>query len=376
MVNIVITGIGLVTPLGLGREKSFNDLLLSKSAVTPDIADPQHLSARIQGLNILPETRLLSLAFLAAAEALADSRLNEVSVDYAKFGSTISLSKPNLYASGASKIGFSEIFLQSNLGMQVSRILKLRGRVINVSAACATGAVSIIEGARLIEEGACDAVLAGAAESPFHPLYMAGFSQMGVLAKNIVCPFDAKREGFALGEGAGVLVLERKDQAILRGAKIYGELAGRGMSCDTSNPVSFDPSGKNIALAVKKALIMAGTNTVDYINAHGTATLLNDVIETAAYKEVFGDDLRHIAVSSTKAATGHLLGASGAVEAAFCLLAMRDNTAPPTLNLSAPDKDCRLKHIPYRAADLKMNTAMSVSYGFGGQIAALAFRKS
>jgi 3-oxoacyl-[acyl-carrier-protein] synthase II len=260
--------------------------------------------------------------------------------------------------------------------MQVSRILKLRGRVINVSAACATGAVSIIEGARLIEDGVCDAVLAGAVESPFHPLYMAGFSQMGVLAKNIVCPFDAKREGFALGEGAGVLVLERKDQAVLRGAKIYGELAGWGMSCDTSNPVSFDPSGKNISLAVKKALMMAGANIVEYINAHGTGTRLNDVIEAAAYKEVFGDDLGKIAVSSTKAATGHLLGASGAVEAAFCLLAMRENIAPPTLNLSDPDKQCRLKHVPYRAADLRMNTSMSVSYGFGGQIAALIFRKS
>jgi 3-oxoacyl-[acyl-carrier-protein] synthase II len=375
MNNIVITGIGLATPLGLGREKSWGQLLLSKSAVSPDLLNPDILTARIEGLNLAPETRMLSLAFLAAAEALSDSGLNPQLSDYDKLGCTLSSSKPNLLNSAGNKIIFSEIFLQSTVGMQLARVLKLGGRVINVSAACATGAVSIIEAARLIESGECDAVIAGAVEASFHPLYVAGFSQMGVLAKNIACPFDRKREGFALAEGSGALVLERKDIAVLRGAKIYGELSGWGMSCDTQNTVNFDPSGKNIALAVKKALSMSGTGSVGYINAHGTGTSLNDVMETRAYREAFGDRVFDIPVSSTKAATGHLLGASGAVEAAFCLLALRDGALPPTLNLTDTDRDCGLSHIPHRPLERNIDSSMSVSYGFGGQIAALCFKK-
>jgi 3-oxoacyl-[acyl-carrier-protein] synthase II len=375
MNNIVITGIGLATPLGLGREKTWGQLLLSKSAVAPDLLNPEILTARVEGLNLAPETRMLSLAFLAAAEALSDSGLNPIIVDYTKLGCTLSSSKPNLLNSAGNKIVFSEIFLQSTVGMQVARVLRLGGRVINVSAACATGAVSIIEAARLIESGECDAVVAGAVEVPFHPLYVAGFSQMGVLAKNIVCPFDKKREGFALAEGAGSLVLERKDIAVLRGARIYGELSGWGMSCDTKNTVTFDPSGKNIALAAQKALAMSELGAVGYINAHGTGTQLNDLMETRAYRAAFGNKLYDIPVSSTKAATGHLLGASGAVEAAFCLLALRDGALPPTLNLTDPDTDCGLSHIPHRPLERNIDSAMSVSYGFGGQIAALCFRK-
>ena len=435
MNNIVITGIGLVTPLGLGREKCWNQLLLSQSAAAPDILNPDILTARIQGLNILPETRMLSMAFLAAAEALSDSALSPLIIDYSKFGCTLSSSKPNLLNSNmnynipsplmiggskvcsptgmvveggaegrgegektrktinpspqsspargeelnckhSSNIVFSDTFLQSTVGAQVSRVLRLRGRIINVSAACATGAVSIIEAARLIENGDCDAVIAGAVEAPFHPLYVAGFSQMGVLAKNIVCPFDKKREGFALGEGAGALILERKEIAVLRGARIYGELSGWGMSCDTKDPVSYDNSGKSITLAVKKALEMSGIDSVGYINAHGTGTRLNDPMETRAYGAAFGDKLKDIPVSSTKAATGHLLGASGAVEAAFCLLTLRDGTLPPTLNLTDPDKDCGLYHIPHRPLDKDINSAMSVSYGFGGQTAAICVKKT
>ena len=375
MADIVVTGIGMVTPLGLGRERSWNKLMLSASAVSADIDNPNILSARVQGLNIAPETRMLSLLFLSAAEALRDSGINPIIIDYKKLGCTLSSSKPNLLSSGSKKIALSEAFLQSTVGAQVAKVMRLGGRVINISAACATGAVSIIEAARLIENGECDAVVAGAVETPFHPLYVAGFSQMGVLAKNIVRPFDKKREGFALGEGAGAIVLERKENAVLRGARIYGELGGWGMSCDTQDPVAYDSSGKSIALAINKALEMSGMDSLDYINAHGTGTLLNDPMESSAYRIVFKDKLSNIPISSTKAATGHLLGASGVVEAAFCLLAMRDGAAPPTLNLAEPDKACELYHIPNRFISRQINTALSVSYGFGGQIAALVFRK-
>jgi len=374
MNNAVVTGIGLITPLGIGRDRSWNELLLSHSAVRKDNEFRNIISARAQGFDIPPETRMLSMAFLAGAEALADSGYTGHIPDPARFGCTLSSSKPNLLNSSG-RIKFSELFLQSSVGRQAARILRLGGPLLNVSAACATGAISVITAARWIESGVCDVVLAGAVECPIHPLYAAGFSRMGVLAENHASPFDLKREGFALGEGAGVLVVERKDHAVIRGARIYGEITGWGMSNDTCNAVTFDGSGESIALAVKKALVMAGGAAPDYVNAHGTGTRLNDVMETRAYKKIFGNKARNISFSSTKAATGHLLGASGAVELAFALLSMRDNAVPPTLNLTEPDPECGLDYTPLHTVDKKINSAMSVSFGFGGQTAAVCVKK-
>ncbi len=374
MSNVVVTGIGLVTPLGLGREKSWDELLLGHSAVRSDAEFRGIVSARIPGLDIPPETRMLSMLFLAAVEAFTDSGVNDQFIDYSRFGCTISSSKPNIQNSKG-KISFSDIFYQSTVGKEARDILRLRGPMLNVSAACATGAVSVITAARWIEAGICDAVIAGAVESPFHPLYLSGFSQMGVLAQNYAKPFDKNREGFAPGEGAGVLVLERKDIAILRGAKIYGEISGWGLSNDTCNPVTFDGAGKSITLAVKKATEMSGGILPGYINAHGTGTKLNDVMETKAYKKAFGKKVSKLSISSTKASTGHMLGASGAVEIAFSLLAMRDNAIPPTLNLTDPDPECGLDYTPNKTVEKEITSAMSVSFGFGGQTATVCVRK-
>ena len=374
MNKAVVTGIGLVTPLGLGREKSWDGLLLAHSAVKPDPEFSGIISARIPGLDVPPETRMLSMLFLAAVEAFTDSGFNEQFTDYSRFGCTISSSKPNIQNSRV-KIKLSEIFYQSTAGWQARNILHLRGPVLNVSAACATGAVSVITAARWIEEGVCDSVIAGAVESPFHPLYIAGFSQMGVLARNCSRPFDKDREGFAPGEGAGVIVLERKDIAVLRGARIYGEISGWGLSNDACDPVTFDGTGKSISIAVKKAVEMSGGSLPGYINAHGTGTKLNDVMETKAYKKVFGKKAGKISFSSTKAATGHMLGASGAVEIAFTLLAMRDSAVPPTLNLTNPDPECGLDYTPNKIVEKEIARAMSVSFGFGGQTAAVCVSK-
>ena len=363
-----------MTPLGLGREKSWNELLLARGAVRRDTEFMGVLSARVRGLDVPSETRMLSMAFLASAEAVAESAINPRAAEFSRFGCTLSTSKPNLLGYG-NRVVFSEVYLQSGIGVQIARILRLGGEIMNVSAACATGAVSVITAARWIEEGVCDAVIAGAVECPFHPLYVAGFSKMGVLAKNAVRPFDAEREGFALGEGAGALVLERKDLAVLRGARIYGEVSGWGMSNDTRDAITFDGRGGSVALALKKALTMSGVKLPGYINAHGTGTALNDVMETKAYKKVFGARAKKVPVSSTKAATGHMLGASGAVEIAFSLLAMRDSAVPPTLNLVNPDPDCDLDYTPGKTAEKEVNSAVSVSFGFGGQTVAVCVKK-
>jgi len=217
--------------------------------------------------------------------------------------------------------------------------------------------------------------LAGAVESSFHPLYVAGFERMGVLAKNAARPFDAEREGFAIGEGAGIMVLENKGHAMLRGARIYGEISGWGLSNDTCDEVSYDGFGKSVSLAVEKALEMSSLRKVDYIHAHGTGTRLNDPMETKAYKNVFGRSAKKISISSTKAATGHMLGASGAVGTAFALLSMRDNAVPPTLNLLNPDPECELDYTPNKTVDKDIHSGMSVSFGFGGQTAAVCVTK-
>ncbi|MFH1367561.1 MAG: beta-ketoacyl-[acyl-carrier-protein] synthase family protein [Elusimicrobiota bacterium] len=374
MNKVVITGIGLVTPLGTGRERTWGNLLGGLSAVSRDAIFDDILTARVNGLDVPDETRLLSMGFLAAAEALHDSLPGGAQYSPEKIGCTVSVSKPNLaFLKPAGLTGITDLFNTDALGSQLQRVFKFKGPLQNITAACATGTDSIILGAEWIRRGECDVVFAGAAESPFSPLYISGFTQMGVLAENAVRPFDRNREGFAIGEGAAVLVLENKQSAILRGARIYGELSGWAMSNDASHEVAFGSGGDSIAEAVNKALKQAGNEDVDYINAHGTATRLNDLIESRAIKKVFGAKSEKISISSTKAATGHMLGATGAAEAAFCLLAMRDNVAPATLNLFDPDPECGLDFTPVAPRRRIIQNAMSLSFGFGGQIGVVIF---
>lgn len=376
MNKVVITGIGLVTPLGSGRERTWGNLTGGLSAVMKDDKLGGILSARVNGLDVPEETRLLSLGFLAAAEAVHDSGMTPAYCDPERVGCTVSVSKPYIPASGnITPATVIDMFDTSSLGRQLKRILKFRGPLRNLTAACATGTNSVILGAEWIRQGLCDIVLAGGAESSLNPLYAAGFNSMGVLAKKCVRPFDTMREGFAIGEGAAVLVLENEKHAFFRGARVYGELSGWAMSSDASHQVAFSGSGSSIAEAVGAALSRNGSDSVDYINAHGTATRLNDVIESRAVKQVFGAKADKISISSTKAATGHMLGAGGAAEAAFCLLAMRDKIVPPTLNLFDTDPECGLDFTPIAPRRRIVNTSMSLSFGFGGQIGVIIFRQ-
>jgi 3-oxoacyl-[acyl-carrier-protein] synthase II len=364
MNRVVVTGIGMATPLGTGRERNWANLLNGISAVSRDDRFGGVLTARVNGLDVPDQTRLLSLGFLAAAEALHDSGVMHSNYEPEEVGCTVSVSKPTLPGL------FSDTSL---LGTQLRKVFMFKGPQQNIAAACATGADSIILGAEWIRNGVCDAVICGAAEASLQPLYVGAFDNMGVLARKTVTPFGVSREGFAMGEGAAVIVLESKKTAMLRGAEPYGELSGWAMANDASSELVFDSDGATIAQAVKKALGTAWINEMEYINAHGTATKSNDLAESRAIKKAFGAAASNISISSTKAATGHLLGAAGAVEAGFCLLAMRDKVAPATLNLFDPDPECGLDFTPLVPRRRVIKNSMSLSFGFGGQIGVLVF---
>lgn len=242
-------------------------------------------------------------------------------------------------------------------------------------AACATGAHCIARGVQLISWNQADWVLCGALEASLTPLVMAGYRQIGALSKSgTMRPFDKRRDGFVPAEGIGTLILENEDKARERGAKIYGYVTGYDMGADATSLTAMNPSGASIAWAIERALKRAGNPKIDYINTHGTATSLNDAIESRAIKSVFGTE---VPLSSTKPLTGHLLGAAGAVEAVICLQALREQWAPPTLNLEEPDDDCDLDYIPVTANScgraMPLRHVMSLNYGFGGHIGVLIF---
>jgi 3-oxoacyl-(acyl-carrier-protein) synthase len=244
--------------------------------------------------------------------------------------------------------------------------------------ACASGAHSVARGVQMIRWDQADWVLCGAVEAALTPLVMAGYCQIGALSNSkTMRPFDKRRDGFMPSEGIGALMLENEEHARKRGAKIYGYMTGYDMGADATSLTGMNPSGASIARAMERALKRAGNPQIDYINAHGTATPLNDAIESRAIKSVFGNS---VPVSSTKPLTGHLLGAAGAVEAVICLQALREQWAPPTLNLEEADEECDLDYIPITSnscgRDLPLKTVMSLNYGFGGHIGVLIFEKA
>jgi 3-oxoacyl-[acyl-carrier-protein] synthase II len=249
--------------------------------------------------------------------------------------------------------------------------------------ACASGSHAVGEGYRMIADGLLDLALVGGSESATLPLTVAAFAQMQALTKNpdpetASRPFDAARDGFVLSEGACSLVLEEEDRARARGARVYAEVAGYGASADAFHITAPDPKGTGAALAIRRALEDAGeeATVVDYVNAHGTSTPLNDAAETVAIKGALGEDVAHrVAISSTKSMTGHMLGAAGAVEGAVCALAITHGRIPPTIHYATPDPDCDLDVTPNEARDLDVTLALSNSFGFGGQNACVAIRK-
>ena len=250
--------------------------------------------------------------------------------------------------------------------------------------ACASGAHAVGEGFRIVRDGLADLALVGGSEAATLPLTVAAFAQMTALTKNTdpetaSRPFDAARDGFVLSEGACALVIERADRAEARGARVYAEIAGYGASDDAFHITAPDPKGTGAAIAIRRALEDAGEepSVVDYVNAHGTSTQLNDAGETAALKAALGEEVAHrVAVSSTKSMTGHMLGAAGAVEAAASILAIQRGVIPPTIHYETPDPDCDLDYVPNEARVAEVDFAISDSFGFGGQNAVVAFRRA
>jgi 3-oxoacyl-[acyl-carrier-protein] synthase II len=254
---------------------------------------------------------------------------------------------------------------------------------MSIVTACASSAHSIGEAAEMIRRGAATAMICGGAEATIGPTAMAGFSSMKALSSRnddpatASRPFDRTRDGFVMGEGSGILVLEEYEHAKARGAKIYGEVLGYGATGDAYHMTSPDVEGRGAMSVLRRALEQAGLTPeqIDYINAHGTSTPLNDRVETTAIKAVFGDAAYRVPVSSTKSMTGHLLGAAGAIEAIFCLLAMRDSVVPATMHYQEPDPDCDLDYVPNTPRQMAVSIAMSNSFGFGGHNATLILGK-
>ncbi|OVE75728.1 hypothetical protein BVX98_07085 [bacterium F11] len=400
--KVVVSGIGLVTSLGQGREKTWANLLNGKSGIK---LTSQGLLAPIFDFVLNgAKSRMGDFCLMATEEALRDAGLDPFAVRGEPVGCAIGQSKPILSdplhpfcqypnetqenfsipssdtpSSSSSDLDAS-LLLASFTGWSAEEIVRntyqLTGPGSNMVAACATGIAALDLGMYWIQTHLCSRVLVGASESSLHPLYLAGFEQMGVLAKgrsaDAARPFDRNRSGFVVGEGAAVLLLEKEASAQQRGHKPVAFLEKTALRHSASDTIRFDPNGKAVA-----DLMRSVTQDIvpDYINAHGTATRYNDAVETKGIRMAFEGKSDQIAVSSTKAATGHLLGAAGALEAAFSVLALRDGWVPPTLNLTDPDPECDLDYVPNRAREKNMETALSLSYGFGGQIGATLFRK-
>lgn len=381
--SIVVTGIGLITPLGGDRESTWERVRRGDSLVgepDPDNAGKDWAafvrSAKFSNPNGLH--RIFPMTVAAAREALAAAGLDLSSLPADRVGCSISASKPILAPGFPDRVKGTVLdrIAPDAVGRHAARVLGLGGPLSNTIAACATGVHSIQIASRWLEEGLCDAVLAGSAESSLSDLFVSGFRNIGVLT-DFPRPFDRRRKGFVMGEGAGVMVLERREDAEARRARICAEIAACAVGGDCGHPTLFAEDGSSIARVLRRALERSGLSAPDlhHVNAHGTGTWPNDRIETRALKTVLGPAAYDLSVSATKAATGHLLGASGSVEAAFACLALRDQFVPPTAHLEEFDPECDLDCTPVRGRARKMAAAASLSYGFGGPIGVVVFRR-
>lgn len=405
--RVVVTGLGAVTPLGNDVSTFWENLLTGKSGVGPITQfDASNLEVRIAaevkdfdpvGLFGRREARrhdrFTLFALEAARQAVADAGLRFEQEDRDAVGVIIGTGIGGaltflenydvLLKAGPRRVSpFMIPMMMPNAAAAVIAITYgLRGPNICVSSACATGAHAIGEAAEMIRRGDAEVMICGGSEAVIHPLAVSGFANMGALSarndepQRASRPFDAKRDGFVLGEGAGVLVLESLEHAQARGARIYCELAGYGASCDAYHIAAPEEAGEGAALAMRRALADAGLppEAVNYINAHGTSTPLNDRIETLAIRTVFGPHADRLAVSSTKSMIGHLMGAAGAVEAIVCVKTLETGWVHPTINYETPDPECNLDYVPNQARYLKPRVALSNSFGFGGHNGCLVF---
>ena len=408
--RVVITGLGVVSPVGNGKEEFWNNLLAGKPGVGPitqfDATDfPVRIAGEVKDFDpvalagdrktVRHMDRYTQFAVAAAKMAVADAKLDMTKEDPDMAGTLIGTGIGGIHVMedtilqiekrGPGKVNpFAIPMMIANMASgQVSITLGLRGPVLTDVTACASGTNSIGLAARLIKYGDADIMIAGGAEAAVSKAPMAGFAAMKALSsrdcppEEASCPFDAGRDGFVLGEGSGVLVLEELEHAKKRGAHIYAELAGYGSNGDAYHITAPRPGGELAYLCMEKALKDAHTKPeeVDYINAHGTSTHLNDLNETSAIKALLGKHAYEIPVNSTKSMTGHLLGAAGAIEAVVCALSIENNKVHPTINLKERDPECDLDYVTEGARDVKINVAMSNSFGFGGHNAVIVMRR-
>ncbi|HEX5444926.1 MAG TPA: beta-ketoacyl-ACP synthase II [Pirellulales bacterium] len=413
--RVVVTGIGCVTPLGHDVETLWKRLLNSESGIGRttlfDASNfPTQISAEVRDWDVSkvgedPEKwkyrgRHTRFAVGAAKQAVADAGLSDAALDPTRFGVYLgcgegqqdfdrftqmmiaALDGDELNIAKFTKIGMEILHPLSELEQEpnmpaghLASLFNAQGPNVNCLTACAASSQAVGEAVEMIRRGDADVMLSGGTHSMIHPFGVTGFNLLTALSTHneeptkASRPFDKNRDGFVLGEGSGMLVLEDLEFAKARGARVYGEVTGFGSTADAFRITDTHPEGRGAASCLRMALADAGVNVddVDYINAHGTSTDVNDRVETLAIKRVFGDRAYRTPVSSTKSMMGHLIAAAGATELIVCLLAIRDNVLPPTINYETPDPDCDLDYVPNAAREAKCNIAVSNSFGFGGQ---------
>jgi 3-oxoacyl-[acyl-carrier-protein] synthase II len=404
-----VTGVGLVIPTGIGTETVWKNICEGKSGIGPLTRfDPNGFETKIAGevKGFNPEAYIekkeikkmdlfVQYALAATREALEDSQLKIAPENCDRIGVIVgtglgglpTLEKYHqiLLEKGPSRISpfFIPMLIANLASGQIAIHFGAKGPNTCVVTACATGAHCIGDAFRAIVYGDAEAIIAGGTEANISPLSIAGFNAMKALStrneepEKACRPFEKNRDGFVVAEGAGILILEELEFALKRGAKIYGELIGYGYTGDAYHITAPSPEGEGAARCMRMAIKDAGLRPedIDYINAHGTSTPLNDLTETQAIKTVFGEHAKKVAISATKSMTGHLLGAAGSTEAIFSLLAIRDGIIPPTINYDVPDPECDLDYVPNVARRQTLTVVMSNAFGFGGTNATLVLRK-
>lgn len=407
--RVVVTGMGVISPIGIGLETFWDSLIKGLSGIDYiQSFETEDFSVKIAGEVTDFDTskyfdkketkrldRFAQFAVASALMAMEDANL-EIQPDLASragvlLGSgvggiaTFENQAKILFNKGPRKISpfFIPMMISNIAAGQISIYCGAKGHNSSAVTACASGATAIGDAAEIIKRGDADIMISGGSEAAITPLAMAGFTNLKALSsyndqpKRASRPFDANRDGFVMGEGSGILILEELELAKKRGAKIYGEIIGYGMSGDAYHITDPAPEGEGAARCMNLALTKAGLapEEVDYINAHGTSTPKNDKVETQAIKTIFGAHANKMAISSTKSMTGHLLGAAGAIEAIACLQVLNQAIIPPTINYENPDPECDLYYVPNEAINQEVNVALSNSLGFGGHNATLIFKK-
>ena len=406
--RVAVTGIGAITPVGNNTKETWEALKSGKNGIAPiTFFNTDNLKAKLAAEvknfdpkdylevnEVLRTDRFTQLALCATEQAVNESGIKG-SVDPDRFSvifgtgiggiNTFETEHSKFLEKGPRRV--SPLFVPMMISNMASGMIAIkhdcRGSAMPVVTACASGSNAIGEAMRLIRHGYADAVITGGTEAAVCDLAIAGFVNMQALSTSedpnaASLPFDKRRGGFVIGEGAVSLVLEEYEHAVKRGAEIYGEICGYGSTCDAYHITAPHPEARGGSKAMKDAMTEAGYNVNDkiYINAHGTGTPMNDTLETLAIKMALGEEkAKEVLISSTKSMTGHMLGAAGAIEALACLMVLKENIIPPTINLKEPDEKCDLNYVPEKAVKADITLALSNSLGFGGHNACLAFRK-